>query len=311
MLTLKDIGEHSLIARLTAGLTCNDDVIVGPGDDCAVVRTPSDPDYDWVITSDPVVQGIHFLVDANPEGVGHKAIGRALSDIAAMGAEPCWAMVNIISPPTTAVDTIEHMYEGIKKLAEKYSTSIVGGDVSQGPVLELHVFAIGRVPSGQSLLRSGAKAGDSIYATGSLGGSYNGKHLSFDPRIDEGLFLRDWATACIDISDGLATDIHHLAEMSNTGALINADTIPMSDTVDTTDAIQHALRDGEDFELLFCIPPDRDKDFSSAWKATIDTPCTRIGIMTEPEEGIMLRYPDGSEEAISPTGYEHFAGQQA
>ena len=217
MKTLQDIGESAAIERICSRLPDSAEVIVGPGDDCAVIRPAGGGGKEWLLTSDPVIEGVHFLADTPRRSVGRKAIGRALSDIAAMGGEPAWALVDIAAPSGTPVATLDELCGGAIDCAQQYGLAIVGGDMSEGPALELHVFAIGSIPAGQAVLRSGAAQGDILFVTNSLGGSASGKHIDFEPRIREGAWLRDWANAMIDVSDGLATDLRHLAEMSGLG----------------------------------------------------------------------------------------------
>jgi len=206
---LSRIGELALLKRLCRKLPLRKDVIVGAGDDCAVVKGAKTDKYDYLLKSDGVVEGVHFNAQTRPGLIGHKALGRVLSDIAAMGGEPLWILVDLVAPGKTSVKRVEAIYTGIGKLARKFGAAIVGGDVSAGKELQLHVFGMGRVRKGRAILRSGAKAGDALFVTGALGGSLAGKHLSFLPRLKEGKWIADgkWATAMIDISDGLLRDL--------------------------------------------------------------------------------------------------------
>ena len=310
MQTLGDIGELAAIERVVKRLPGRQDVIVGPGDDCAVVHPIHDTDEDLVLTSDPVVEGIHFDADAVPESVGHKAIGRVLSDIAAMGADPRWALVDIVAPKSTPVAVIDALYVGMGSLAATHGLVIVGGDMAEGPCLEIHVFGMGAVPVGKALLRSTAGSGDCIFVTGRLGGSRLGRHLCVEPRLEEGRWLRDWATALIDVSDGLASDLHHLTDMSKVGCDLYPNLIPISDAAsqlkDSATALEHALYDGEDFELLFTVPQPRRNAFVSAWEERFDLPCTEIGCMTENVGVIRCLAPDGSATPLLRSGYAHW-----
>jgi len=246
MKTLKDIGEHNAIAALTANLKA-------VGDDCAVL--PMDEAYDMVLTSDPLIQNVHFTAEATPEQIANKAAGRVLSDFAAMGAEPQYLLINVVAPPEQKFQTLEKIYEGISTVRKRFDVDLVGGDLAQGPALELHVFGVGRVPKGTALLRSGAKPGDLIYVTGPLGGAQkSGKHLTFEPRLEWGKQLRESGvvTSMMDISDGLATDLRHILKASGVGAEIDSSKVPRIGT------LEEALTDGEDFELLFTAPPNAD-----------------------------------------------------
>ncbi|OGV46895.1 MAG: hypothetical protein A2X46_15855 [Lentisphaerae bacterium GWF2_57_35] len=303
------MGERETIRRLAALLPTRPDVRMHIGDDVAVV---SAGEYDFLLTSDAVIEGTHFLADAVPEQIGHKAIGRALSDLAATGGEPLWALIDVVAPPELEAERLERIYQGLAKLSSTYSLAVVGGDLAQGPVLELHVFAVGRVPAGQAVLRSGAKAGDAIYVTGQLGGSIQGKHLTFEPRVKEGQWLRQnqWATAMIDLSDGLATDLNHILEMSCVGAELAMETIPISDAAKISPSqqtpLEHALYDGEDFELLFTVADERRLAFEEAWAQANFLPCTRIGHITQEPRGILLIDAEGRRTPLARDGFEHF-----
>ena len=308
--TLSDIGELGAIERIIRTLPGRQDVVVGAGDDCAVVRMTGDAIDDMVLTSDPVVANVHFTADATPESIGHKALGRVLSDIAAMGAEPRWVLVDIVAPGETPIDMIDGIYRGMGALASEFSVAIVGGDMAEGTSLEIHVFGVGSAPAGKSLLRSTASTDDLLFVTGKLGGSRLGRHLQVEPRINEGLFLRDWASAMIDVSDGLASDLRHLTDMSGVGCDIDLAKIPISDAAESMDdgrsAIEHALYDGEDFELLFTIKVERWDEFIAAWKVTFDLTCTQIGTITSNRE--IIRCLNNGRDAIvlEQRGYAHF-----
>jgi thiamine-monophosphate kinase len=310
METLKDIGELAVIERITRMLPGRQDVVVGAGDDCAVVR-PASSTQDLVLTSDPVVEGVHFMPDDAPEAVGHKALGRMLSDIAAMGAEPRWALVDVVAPGTTPAATVDALYAGMGALATTSGLAIVGGDVAEGPCLEIHVFGVGAVPAGQALLRSGAQADDLLFVTGALGGSRVGRHLRVEPRLEAGAWLRNWASAMIDISDGLATDLRHITESSHIGCDLDLGKIPISpDTAEFDDErspLQHALYDGEDFELLFTLPAPQRDPFLNAWRQAFALPCAEIGRMTASAVGaIRCIQADGSSRPLEGSGYSHF-----
>ena len=307
MSTLKNMGEGALIERLTRRLGTGRDVVVGPGDDCAVVRAA---DEEWLLTSDPVIEGVHFDGTATPQQIGHKALARSLSDIAAMGGTPRWALVDLVAPGDTPAGKLEAIYAGLCATADAYGIAIVGGDVAAGPVIELHVFAVGSLPPGSAILRSGALPGDGIYVTGALGGSrLQGHHLSFTPRLREGRWLREgeWATAMCDISDGLSTDLHHLAAASGVGAAIRLATVPCSPAARSTqDPLTHALCDGEDFELLFSVSAARLAEFEVAWQSSALAACTRIGTITI-DGGVMGIGADDSVRPLDAAGYDHFS----
>lgn len=307
MKTLRSLGECAVIRQLARMIKKPDDVVVGIGDDVAVVRLENLRE-DLLLTSDAVIEGTHFLPSSKSEQVGHKALGRVLSDFAAMGGEPLWALIDLVAPPNTAWSRIERIYRGAMALGGKYGLAIVGGDTSEGPRLELHVFGVGRVPRGAAVLRSGAKVGDLVYVTGSLGGSLRGKHLNFEPRVEEGLWLREyqWAHAMIDISDGLARDLGHIVEESGVGAELDSEAIPISRDAKAFkgDALNHALCDGEDFELLFTVPAEKKVLFESSWRDTFRLPCTAIGRIVRRRGLWLLR--GGQSIPIHASGYEHF-----
>jgi thiamine-monophosphate kinase len=306
MTTLRQLGEREVIRRLTGLLSSRPDVRVHIGDDVAVVSGGADVDF--LLTSDAVIEGTHFLPDTVPEQIGNKAIGRALSDLAATGGEPLWALIDVVAPPNYDMARLEGVYRGLERLASQHGLAVVGGDLAKGSGFELHVFAVGRVPAGQAVLRSGARPGDLIYVTGALGGSIHGKHLAFEPRVREGNWLRQgrWATSMIDISDGLATDLRHILEMSNAGAELETERIPISQDAA---ALENALYDGEDFELLFTIPVGRQALFEEAWKKAFPLSCARIGKISA-GSNILLRDAQGHPLPLARDGFEHFVDRK-
>lgn len=302
MTKLRDMGEHEAIRRLSAMLGTHSDLIMGPGDDCSVVRLPGSS-QDQVFTTDPVIEDVHFLSSDAPERIGNKAAGRVLSDIAAMGAQPQWLLVDVVAPPSLDYRTMERIYIGMNALCERFDTFIIGGDLAQGPCLELHVFGTGTLPSGSALLRSGAKYGDAILVTGALGGSIHGKHLDFIPRVDEGIFLRDsgLVDSMIDISDGLATDLRHIMAQSGVGAIVDVEKIPITGTLD------QALYDGEDFELLFTLPPSHLDELCALWKRRFPSNLSIIGAITNHVGMLQLGFADGRILPLERKAFEHFS----
>ena len=307
MTTLRDIGENGLLRAILPRLPQRPDVLVGPGDDCAVVRVPRSP-HDWLLTTDPVIENRHFLPDAPPRLVGRKAIARAVSDVAAMGGAPLWILVNLVAPAHTPVARIRSLYAGLVAAARKWNLSILGGDTAEGSALELHVTCVGQVPRGTALLRSGGRPGDLLFVTGSLGGSYlagSRRHFLFEPRLQAGQFLASgkFASAAMDISDGLATDLPRLLDASRCGAQIDFSSVPISPASrKTSSPLRHALCDGEDFELLFSVPPRKLSRFRSEWSAQFPKlPATQIGVLL----------PNPS---VRPTfeldGFEHFRARK-
>ena len=294
MKRLAELGEDRLINRLKELLGSQQ-----IGDDAAVLSGFGERDL--LLASDALIEGVHFLSGTLPESIGHKAIARVMSDVAAMGGSPSAFLINLTAPADFPVETVEAIYRGMQPLLEETGSEIVGGDSSQSASLALHVFGMGEVPHGQAVLRSGAEAGQGILVTGLLGDSFaSGRHLNFQPRIKVGQWLRreQFATAMIDLSDGLGTDLPRLLRASGCGAAISIEKIPCH----TTPA--SAWRDGEDFELCFTVQRERLGDLQASWPFS-DLPLTRIGeTRSKPglvdEEGSPLDLPEGG------SGYTHF-----
>ncbi len=301
MNTLGEIGEHAAIERLAATLGTHPDLRTGAGDDCAVVSLPG-TEIDQVFTTDPVIENVHFLPTDQPERVGNKAAGRVLSDIAAMGAQPQWILVNVVAPPKQEVGALEKIYDGINALCRRFGATLIGGDLAQGMCLELHVFGTGTLPAGTALLRSGAKVGDAIFTTGPLGGSIDGKHLDFIPCIEEGIFLRESGRvhAMMDISDGLATDLRHILRASGVGAILDAAAIPQNGT------LENALYDGEDFELLFTVSAEDATALQAQWAEHFGTHLSMIGRITDRTNELCIQMLDGIVRALEDKAFEHF-----
>jgi thiamine-monophosphate kinase len=316
MQKLSDLGENAAIARLARQLPAGGKgVRVAIGDDCAVVRVRRQCAFELLLTSDPVIEGAHFDATTAPEDIGRKALGRALSDIAAMGGEPLWALVDVAASRDLPAVKLERIYRGLGRCAARYGVAVVGGDLSKGPALELHVFAVGRAPVGTALLRSGARPGDVLFVTGALGGSRAGKHLHFVPRLAEGRWLRAgrWATALMDVSDGLAADLPRLLAASGAGAVVDLGALPIAPAArrikDGRPPLDHALNDGEDFELLFTIPARRKTAFLKAWRRTFALPCAAIGGITRKAGKIEWIVPAGQPAPRAATGFDHFRRQ--
>jgi len=299
--TLGEIGEHAAIERLAASLGTHPDLRIGAGDDCAVAALPG-TETDQVFTTDPVIENVHFLPTDQPERIGNKAAGRVLSDIAAMGAQPQWILINVVAPLKQEVGALEKIYDGINALCRRFGATVIGGDLAQGTCLELHVFGTGTLPAGTALLRSGAKVGDAIFTTGPLGGSIDGKHLDFVPRIEEGLFLRESGRvhAMMDISDGLATDLRHILRASGVGAVLGADAIPQNGT------LENALYDGEDFELLFTASAEDATALQAQWTEHFGTHLSMIGRITDRKNELCIQMLAGTVRIVEDKAFEHF-----
>jgi thiamine-monophosphate kinase len=251
MKTLADIGEDALVRRITARLQSDESVLLGPGDDCAVVRGPARGE-DLVLKTDTIVEGVHFTSDTPARLVGRKAVARVLSDFAAMAATPRHALVTLIAPASTEVKRVLGLYQGMEKTARDHGVRIVGGETSRGARLILTISLSGTLPRQRRLTRAGASAGDFIAVTGRLGGSIRGRHLKFHPRLQEAHWLAQNAriTAMMDISDGLAKDLPRLADASGLGFELQPAALPRSPGC----SLAQALNDGEDYELLLTLP---------------------------------------------------------
>jgi len=261
--TLRDIGEDELIRRLIR-LVPHDQGTAGPGDDCAVV----DNGLPWLqlLKTDALVAGVHFLMESPPRAVGWKAAARVVSDFAAMAGRPDRFLVTLALPKNLSISWIEDFYRGIADCLEKYGAVLAGGETSSvpdGSALVISIAATGKVARDGLVLRSGARIGDEIFVTGKLGGSLQGKHLDFTPRVEEAEWLaRNFKpTAMMDISDGLAKDLPRLASASCVGFRLDHNALPLSPGC----SITQALGDGEDFELLFTASPELKQPLIEAW----------------------------------------------
>ncbi len=306
-----DVGERGLIRILARLVDRGRNVTRGIGDDSAVVRIPGARD-DWLLTTDPVIEGVHFLPDTPGRLVGRKIAGRVISDIAAMGGEPLYLLFNLVAPPDAPLRRIEDLYRGATALCRRWGAAVIGGDVAKGARLEVHAFAVGRVPRGGAVLRSGARSGDHIFVTGELGGSLLGRHLTFEPRVDEGIWLarKRWVSAMMDLSDGLAADLRRIAEESRVGAVLAAQAIPISRDAhrlrDGRPPLEHALCDGEDFELLFTVRPSHVSALKAVWARRFPRlRLSEIGRITS-EAGDLRLEAAGRTVPIVQGGYEHF-----
>jgi thiamine-monophosphate kinase len=311
------MNEFELIGRLTRSLPGNKSVVVGPGDDCAVLDLGI-PDKLLLFKTDAVVKGTHFTGATPPEKVGHKALARCLSDIAAMGGTPVSALITLALPREFDPAYIERIYAGMNALARRHDVAIAGGETTTNPDrLLISVAMLGSAPRGKCILRSGALAGDAIFVTGELGGSLaNGKHLDFEPRLAEGRWLAGNFSihAMIDLSDGLAGDLPHVLKASRVGAELLAGAIPISRDARAASRAESqartpllaALTDGEDFELLFTVAAKDAVPMLDAWKLKFpDVKLGCIGKVTS-GEGVTIRDQQGVRPLVAH-GYVHFA----
>ena len=293
---------------------------MGVGDDCALLRPR--PGTELAVTVDTLVAGVHFLPDTDPVGLGHKSLAVNLSDLAAMGAEPAWVTL-ALTLPESSERWLEGFAAGFLALAERYGVELVGGDTTRGP-LSMTVQAMGFIPEQGGLRRSTAQPGDVIYVTGGLGlGGLGLKQLlgQFpagdaaalerllrpEPRVQAGLVLRDIASSCIDISDGLAADLGHILEQSDVGGVLDWEALPLPSAVagyvEQTGDWRLPLTAGDDYELCFTVSAERERDLSLQFDA-LGCVASRVGII-DSERGLRLRRK-GELSFFDESGYQHF-----
>ncbi len=317
-------AEKELIAQIRrmAGKARRTGVLAGIGDDCAVLRIPAE--HETLVTTDFSLEGIHFRRDwHSPQSVGHRCLARGLSDIAAMGGFPVAAFLSLAIPKDLPQPWVDQFMRGLIALAQKHRVTLAGGDTAESPTGVLaDIVVVGSVPRGKAILRSGARPGDRIYVSGELGGSAaavsemqsrpNSKvdprsyprHFRPDPRIALGRMLREkgLATAMIDTSDGLSTDLAHICEESGVGAEISDDLIPRAHIGKPKYQVdfEFALNGGEDYELLFTVRPGK-----RIAPLLAGVRLTQIGVITR-TPGITIRDENGLSSAVQPRGWEHF-----
>jgi thiamine-monophosphate kinase len=310
------VTEFELIHLLSRSLPSNASVVTGPGDDCAVLDLGI-PGQWLLFKTDAVVEGIHFERDTAPERIGHKALARCLSDIAAMAGTPTAAVITLALPRDFNPGFIQSLYGGLNALARRYDVAIVGGETtrSQEGIL-LAVAVVGTVARDKCIRRGGSQPGDALFVTGQLGGSQAGWHLDFEPRLKEARWLSGHFSihAMIDLSDGLAGDLRHLLNAGNVGAELLKTAIPVSraarlksqaETSAKTPLLA-ALTDGEDFELLFTVASGDAVPLLDSWRKQFpDLPLGCIGKITA-EPGLRLRDKDGVRP-LTAHGYVHFS----
>jgi thiamine-monophosphate kinase len=317
--TVGEIGEHALIQRIRARFPpAPEFVIVGIGDDAAVVA----PERNTleVLTTDCLVEGVHFdQAFVGAADIGHKALAVNLSDLAAMGAAPRVALLSLVLPPSFPVASVDALVDGMAALATRACISIVGGNIARSPgPLIVDVTVTGSVHRRRVLTRSGARAGDELYVTGALGGAALGlrklredpgttgvavdRYRRPEPRTRFGMTLgrNRVASACIDLSDGLADGLRQIGEASGLGGIIDADALPIEEGSTFADA----LGGGEDYELLFTVSPRKRSRLKHAQRLGRDVAITRIGRLTADREMLVSR--NGSTERL-PAGFDHFA----
>jgi thiamine-monophosphate kinase len=303
------MGEFDFIAWLRQRTPPASRVLAGPGDDCAVIETI--PNHPWLVTTDMMLEGSHFvLAEAGPRRVGHKAMAVNLSDIAAMGGRPVAAFVSVGLPRGNAETLAEELYLGMREVADRFETAIAGGDTNTwAGGLVVSVTVMGDPGPQGPIHRRGAKPGDWLFVTGPLGGSILGKHLDFVPRVKEGLMLQEHAMlhAMIDISDGLSADVFHICEESGCGAVLFSDKVPISDAArtiaDGKAPLEHALGDGEDFELAFAVD-SADGERLLKTQPIPGTTLSHVGVFVA-EKALFLE-ENGARRRIEPRGFAHW-----
>ena len=316
------LPEKALIARIRRLARGEGNLVAGIGDDCAVLRLPAGNEA--LVTTDFSLEGIHFRRDwHSPESVGHRCLARGLSDIAAMGGEPVAVFLSLALPIDVAQAWVNRFARSMVSLAEKYGARLSGGDTAESPNgILADIIVLGVVPKGKAVLRSGARPGDRIFITGGLGGSAEAvaqlraqpkrklnsrdylRHFYPEPRIEVGRALREkgLASAMIDTSDGLSTDLAHLCEESRVGAEISAALIPRARVGKPAREVDldFSFHGGEDYELLFTSPPGKRVPQKIAGVAV-----TQIGEIKQ-GGGVVVNNPKGISFELNPKGWEHF-----
>jgi thiamine-monophosphate kinase len=281
--TLSDLHEDDLVTRLTRRLPVSRRVVAGAGDDCAAVRVPGRRELQ-LLKTDCLVEDVHFRRDHRPEQVGWKALCRAISDIGACGGKPDAALVTVAAPGDLPAAHLEGIYCGLNRAARRFRVSIVGGETARSPgALFLSVALTGWVKPARFVRRDGGRAGDALFVTGRLGGSFgadgHGRHLGFTPRVAEGRWLakKFRIHAMMDLSDGLGADLPRLADASRRGYAVELEKIPRHRGC----SVAQAVGDGEDYELLFALAATEADALAAAWRAKFPRlPLTRIGSLT-------------------------------
>jgi len=316
------IGEFEIIARYFTRATADRDVVLGVGDDAAVLAVGGH----LAVTVDTLIAGVHFPDGMAPHVLGHRLMAVNLSDLAAMGARPRWCTLALTLPSADEL-WLDGFSRGLFELADRYGVSLVGGNLTRGP-LSLTLQLMGKVEPRNMLTRSGGHVGDDIYVTGTLGDSSAGIMLILErsaapqgsaaaalkerfyrpvPRVGAGLALGPLATAAIDVSDGLLADLDHICKASACGATIDVERVPLSAELlsmfPPQEALAHALGGGDDYELCFTAPPSRADEIEAALEAA-DTPVRRIGQLIAGQTVVCRR--DGDPFTPAVRGFRHF-----
>jgi thiamine-monophosphate kinase len=305
---LGELGEDRLLAQLLPRLSRRRDVVVGAGDDCAIVSQGTRGTLQ-LLKTDCLVEGIHFTTKAQPESVGWKAMARPVSDFAAMSGVPQFALVTLILPSTRTLAWVKRLYRGIDRAARAFGVAVVGGETSRtkGPAI-VSISVTGFVEKGRWVGRAGGKPGDELFVTGRLGGSIRGRHLKFVPRLVESRWLTEnfRIHAMMDASDGLGSDLPRLAHASGAGFEIDPEALPRNRGC----TVRQAISDGEDYELLFAISPQDSGSLRARWQKRFPKlSLTRIGRLNRKPARSASRSDAGRskiENRKFPSGYLHF-----
>jgi thiamine-monophosphate kinase len=324
--TVADLGERVLIQKIISRVTPRPWVVVGPGDDAAVIDP--EPRAVEVVTTDALVEGVHFDRSfCPPAAVGHKALAVNLSDLAAMGAAPRAALLSLVLPDSLPAPDLDAMLEGLLALADRHRVALIGGNITRSPgPLVIDVTAIGTAGRRRVLTRSGARPGDHVYVTGAIGLGVVGlaslregtavpeaqeRYLRPQPRVRAGMLLgrNRAATSCMDLSDGLADALAQMAEASGVGMAIDTAALPIDVAVTRwfeqrrADPVIAAVAGGDDYELAFTSRPAQRGRLRAVRQHLGDLRITRIGVVTK-ERNVVLKGPDGVREL--PQGFQHF-----
>lgn len=302
MKTLKQLGEFNFINAIAKGCINDKSVLKGIGDDAAVVKIAKNSLL--LFTSDMLIEDVHFTRKQLPEAIGHKAISCSLSDIAAMGGQPLYALISIALPKNLNVAVAKGIYRGMQRTAKKFGLNIIGGDTNSADKIIIDVSMCGKAVGGKVVLRNGACKDDLIFVTGDLGGSNKGGHLDFIPRLREARFLVDRyrVHAMIDITDGLISDLGHIIKKSKKSALLWQESIPVAAVADS---LNDAFYTGEDFELLFTIAASDAEALKRQWPFK-KVKLTCIGKITAEGKGIQIQDAKGKLTKPKKSGYRHF-----
>ena len=318
--------EFSVIDKFFKGISYQrKDVVIGIGDDCAITQIPEGQSL--ATTTDTLISGVHFLADTPAHAIAQKAVAVNLSDLAAMGAEPAWLSLSLSLPRYDEL-WLEEFSRGLQEISEYYSIELIGGDTVQGP-LAITITAQGFVPAEQAMSRAKAKPGDFVYVTGSLGDAGLGLDILLNkasvaepahkeyllqrlhyptPRLLAGTSLRRIASSCIDISDGLVSDLRHILKASACGACIHIDKLPLSPalshSVDRDTALKYALSAGDDYELLFTVGQEQKGNLDIAL-ANVNLVASCIGQLNGNNEKLELRF-ENEPYPFESKGFEHF-----